>query len=364
MSEQKSLGVYNHYIDLVELTEFYKNICMIGLGKLMKIAVIKFSDCQSPSDAFSMLLDQNLLPLYENIMRETDLGEAYFPWENKTKQNQKEITQQSEKALFLFLKEYDICPALVTKSTAYLLFNDLLEIEVQELIQGQNQQNLEELLGEKNIGQKFTFQKFQVYLMKISAICYETLYQQIQEDCQYVQHNDANNRKNNQQNLSALQEKSESQNLTKFAKDFGIFPEIVAKSKLFKIFSTLASIYKSTDVNKLENKKSVIMNKNKQKQDQNNKDVIDQHLFVEALVLCALEIPFEKEQEPSNVEKICYLMERMNQSDGTKIVQKQNGQNRNSSYNMDLLHQLRKQYPQIFYNNLGRQNQCQFNINV
>lgn len=51
--------------------------------------------------------------------------------------------------------------------------------------------------------------------------------------------------------------------MTKFAKDFGIFPEIVAKSKLFKIFSTLASIYKSTDVNKLENNKSVITNKNK-----------------------------------------------------------------------------------------------------
>jgi hypothetical protein len=45
------------------------------------------------------------------------------------------------------------------------------------------------------------------------------------------------------------------------------------------------------------------------------KEVIDEHLFVEALALTAFEVRY-REPQPSNAEKIILLIERMNTSDG------------------------------------------------
>lgn len=39
----------------------------------------------------------------------------------------------------------------------------------------------------------------------------------------------------------------------KFCKDFGIFPEILPKAKLFKIFSTLSQIYQTTETQNSNN---------------------------------------------------------------------------------------------------------------
>lgn len=51
----------------------------------------------------------------------------------------------------------------------------------------------------------------------------------------------------------------------------------------------------------------------------NSRDVIDEHLFVEALALTALEINY-RDPQPSDLEKIIILMERMNQSGGPSKV--------------------------------------------
>lgn len=42
----------------------------------MKIASIKYSECHSPSEAMSLMLETNLLPLYNIIMKDTDLGQV------------------------------------------------------------------------------------------------------------------------------------------------------------------------------------------------------------------------------------------------------------------------------------------------
>ena len=57
------------------------------------------------------------------------------------------------------------------------------------------------------------------------------------------------------------------------------------------------------------------------------KDVIDEHLFVEALALTAFEISF-KNPQPDSSEKIVLLMERMNHSGGPVKVQKAWGRTR------------------------------------
>lgn len=55
------------------------------------------------------------------------LLQAYFPWETKMKNKPEILKDKSLKSVFIFLKEYDICPSAVTKSTAYLLFNEVVD---------------------------------------------------------------------------------------------------------------------------------------------------------------------------------------------------------------------------------------------
>ena len=82
----------------------------------------------------------------------------------------------------------------------------------------------------------------------------------------------------------------------RFCSDFGIFPDIVAKPRLSRIFYTIANIYMTgalpsrsrVDQHELPGKSPA---------------VIDDHLFVEAIALCAFEVPY-KEPQPSDYEKV------------------------------------------------------------
>lgn len=82
---------------------------------------------------------------------------------------------------------------------------------------------------------------------------------------------------------------------SKFCHDFGIFPDILSKSKIMKFFSTLSSFYQSTNnesSSKLYNNSQM---SNTSMSDSNTlKDVIDEHLFVEALALTAFEVNFRE----------------------------------------------------------------------
>ena len=64
---------------------------------------------------------------------------------------------------------------------------------------------------------------------------------------------------------------------TKFCLDFGIFPDILSKSKIMRFFSTLSGFYQQ---NALE--MGIVA----------EKEVIDEHLFVEALALTAFEVKY------------------------------------------------------------------------
>lgn len=62
-----------------------------------------------------------------------------------------------------------------------------------------------------------------------------------------------------------------------FAKDFGIFPDYLPKSKLYKYFHTLAGFYQENSKKKLPVAASSSVNEDTY--------LIDEHLFIELLVL-------------------------------------------------------------------------------
>lgn len=131
----------------------------------------------------------------------------------------------------------------------------------------------------------------------------------------------------------------------RFCKDFSIFPDLIAKSKLLRFFCTLANIHAQTEQPEISLSQSTIFEK---KVNTNVVDFIDEHLFVEGLALIAEEVLY-KEPEPNTVERICFLMERMSQSEGPTIVLRKVGHNRNSCAEcQDMLVHLRARYPEIF----------------
>lgn len=109
------------------------------------------------------------------------------------------------------------------------------------------------------------------------------------------------------------------ESFARFAKDFDIFPLVITKSRLLKIFETLATVFERTA---------------------GHSGFIDQHLFVEGLALCAFEVNYES-PEPSPFEKVYYFLEKINQSEGVAAVQKKKGVGLKSQ-NWDLLQEYKK----------------------
>ena len=71
----------------------------------------------------------------------------------------------------------------------------------------------------------------------------------------------------------------------RFFTDFGIFPDVLSKPKVYRYFKTLATFY--TDQNQ-------------------HPQLIDEHLFIEALALAAFEVVY-KDPQPNNAEKVSYF---------------------------------------------------------
>jgi len=91
---------------------------------------------------------------------------------------------------------------------------------------------------------------------------------------------------------------------SRFCHDFGVFPDILCKSKIMKFFSTLSSFYLSTnnDGNSKMCNNSQITSVS-MSEPTNIRDVIDEHLFVEALALTAFEVNYRVPQ-PNDAEKV------------------------------------------------------------
>lgn len=120
-----------------------------------------------------------------------------------------------------------------------------------------------------------------------------------------------------------------------FCKDFSIFPDLISKSRLLSYFRTLSSIFTQTKQlsEELKNRKA-------------NSEYIDQYLFVEALALVSLEVGVTAR---TPLEKICVLMERMNQSPGMTKAVKSKSKRRIP----DLLDGLRQRYSYYFNKQLN-----------
>ena len=111
---------------------------------------------------------------------------------------------------------------------------------------------------------------------------------------------------------------------SRFCTDFEIFPDILSKPKIMKFFKTLSGFFETTancegeeSARKAYNVDGATL----------RRDVIDEHLFVEALALAAFEINYTDPQ-PTNAQKIILLMERLNHSEGPAKVQKAMGRTR------------------------------------
>jgi hypothetical protein len=71
---------------------------------------------------------------------------------------------------------------------------------------------------------------------------------------------------------------------TKFCHDFNLFPDVLTKAKMMKFFVTLSNFFISTNNdNEIESRIESKFN---------SEQVIDEHLFIEALALTALEVSY------------------------------------------------------------------------
>ena len=111
-----------------------------------------------------------------------------------------------------------------------------------------------------------------------------------------------------------------------FSKDFEIFPTIMTKPRLLKIFETLASVFQRTEAEKFNKIDTT--------------GYIDQHLFIEGLALCAFEVNYQA-PEPNNFEKVYYFLEKINQSEGLGVIQRKKGSGLKAQ-NWDLLQEYRR----------------------
>ncbi|CAD8200353.1 unnamed protein product [Paramecium octaurelia] len=113
----------------------------------------------------------------------------------------------------------------------------------------------------------------------------------------------------------------------RFYKDFSIFPDLLTKNKIVQIFQILSKLYENQENSNIKS------------------GHIDQHMFVESLALSALEISYNDDENLSQIEKIYFLIERLNQSEGPRIVQKQLGHTTcPSGQDWDLLYHIKKRF--------------------
>ncbi|CAD8095567.1 unnamed protein product [Paramecium primaurelia] len=113
----------------------------------------------------------------------------------------------------------------------------------------------------------------------------------------------------------------------RFYKDFSIFPDLLTKNKIVQIFQILSKLYENQENSNIKS------------------GHIDQHMFVESLALSALEITYNDDENLSQIEKIYFLIERLNQSEGPRIVQKQLGHTTcPSGQDWDLLYHIKKRF--------------------
>jgi hypothetical protein len=123
------------------------------------------------------------------------------------------------------------------------------------------------------------------------------------------------------------------ENFLKFCKDYEIFPSLMSKTKLNSFFIGISQYSLIGDDNNI---------------------LIEQSLFIDLLSLIALDIIYP-EPEPSPIEKILVLMEKLSQSEGSNMRVKKTGNNRIGDCN-EFLEDFKKFYPEYFDNKNKKKN--------
>ena len=90
---------------------------------------------------------------------------AYFPWEIANSSIYKGLEERSEKAYKEFLRDFDICPSIITKTISFQLWNSVIELQNETY-----RETWETFLLKKAKGKYLTFSKFIDLLVKISYL--------------------------------------------------------------------------------------------------------------------------------------------------------------------------------------------------
>ena len=160
------------------------------------IARKKMRYVEDENKQFQELLSKHIMPLYETIYNETDMGledqifnskislatlliiknlvpvfrkiyRGYFGNEVRRPLSGKNFINKTEKDLFCFLKDFDICPYLATKSVAHALFYETYSTEIQKLTNNKDFADITQLFGGDDEGIDFTFARFLAYMVRI-----------------------------------------------------------------------------------------------------------------------------------------------------------------------------------------------------
>ena len=171
------------------------------LNLLIKVAKAFYKQTLPESEALDTLIRDYLFPLYDKIsadplsgLNEEKMKEeldenvmlvfysvhpllmkiyyVYFSIESSTHDEAKINKHQTEKALFVFLKDFDICPAILTKSAAVSVWTEIASTPIDQLTRSTQNPSIIPYL-EKDIGAYLTYARFCALLARIAIICYE-----------------------------------------------------------------------------------------------------------------------------------------------------------------------------------------------
>ena len=170
------------------------------LSMMIRIAQMKFPETD-PKRAFLKLFKMHFKPLFGNLYSETDLGDfdilfkepmnselvnilnnvkgtfskihqSYFSHEyqvgGRDNSSQTLLKHKKEAHLFSFLKDFDICPSLLTKSTAFALHLDIIDTPLDKLTHNSNV-TLEVM---PDSGFEFTLSRFLTYIARLAILGY------------------------------------------------------------------------------------------------------------------------------------------------------------------------------------------------
>ena len=125
----------------------------------------------------------------------------------------------------------------------------------------------------------------------------------------------------------------------RFSRDFGVFPDVCGKGKLVQIFTSLAKAQTASgqlSASRIETEGELCL---------------EERVCMEALVVVSSEIEYAAPQ-PSPIEKVCLLLERMNQSQGPVKALREFGQRNVTSEVQDLLVPMKQRFPEFFMKQL------------